>query len=134
MSVGFPTAGTWSSSQWRPDNEFETDRYSVVGIPPEFARALGCAPDAGERVQIENLPDCRDLSINWRLASNTGASLGYLAEPLKILGLELGQRARVTIKAPCLVELSAEDGNAEEAETSEADAILERMMRRRRVL
>ena len=24
MSVGSPTAGTWSSSQWRPDNEFET--------------------------------------------------------------------------------------------------------------
>ena len=28
MSVGSPTAGTWSSSQWRPDNEFETDRFS----------------------------------------------------------------------------------------------------------
>ena len=26
MSVRSPTAGTWSSSQWRPDNEFETDR------------------------------------------------------------------------------------------------------------
>ena len=26
MFVGSPTAGTWSSSQWRPDNEFETDR------------------------------------------------------------------------------------------------------------
>ena len=26
MSIGSPTAGTWSSSQWRPDNEFETDR------------------------------------------------------------------------------------------------------------
>ena len=25
MSVRSPTAGTWSSSQWRPDNEFETD-------------------------------------------------------------------------------------------------------------
>lgn len=24
MCVGSPTAGTWSSSQWRPDNEFET--------------------------------------------------------------------------------------------------------------
>src|ERR1700730_5421421 len=26
MCVGSPTAGTWSSSQWRPDYEFETDR------------------------------------------------------------------------------------------------------------
>ena len=110
------------------------DGYSVTGIPPELAKALGCAPDAGERVQIENLPDCRDLSISWRLASTTGASLGYLAEPLKRLGLEPGQRARVTIKGPRLVELSADDGNADEAGMSEADAILERMMQRRRVL
>ena len=29
MSVGSPTAGTWSSSQWRPDNEFETDSIAA---------------------------------------------------------------------------------------------------------
>ena len=29
MSVGSPTAGTWSSSPWRPDNEFETDTVAV---------------------------------------------------------------------------------------------------------
>ena len=110
------------------------DGYSVTGVPPEFAKALGCAPDAGERVRIDNLPDCPELSIRWPLASTTGASLGYLAEPLKHLGLEPGRRARVTIKGPCLVELSADDENAEEPRTSEADAILERMMQRRRVL
>ena len=27
MCVGSPTAGTWSSSQWRPDDEFETDTF-----------------------------------------------------------------------------------------------------------
>ena len=33
MSVGSPTAGTWFSSQWRPDNEFETDtRNTVIDI------------------------------------------------------------------------------------------------------
>ena len=30
MSVGSPTAGTWSSSQWRADNEFETDRIYIL--------------------------------------------------------------------------------------------------------
>ena len=30
MSVRSPTAGTWSSSQWRPDNEFETDTTYVL--------------------------------------------------------------------------------------------------------
>ena len=32
MSVGSPTAGTWSSSQWRPDNEFETDTTFELGV------------------------------------------------------------------------------------------------------
>ena len=32
MSVRSPTTGPWSSSQWRPDNEFETDRILSVGI------------------------------------------------------------------------------------------------------
>ena len=110
------------------------DGYSVTGVPAEFAKALGCAPDAGKRIRIDNLPDRVELSIRWPLASTTGASLGYLAEPLKHLGLEPGQRARVTIRGPCLVELSADDGSAEEPRTSEANAILERMMQRRRVL
>ena len=30
MSVRSPTAGPWSSSQWRPDNEFETDRFTSL--------------------------------------------------------------------------------------------------------
>ena len=107
------------------------DGYSVPSVPPEFAKALGCTPDTRERVRIDNLPDCRDLSIRWPLASITGASLGYVGEPLEHLGLEPGERARVTIKGPCLVELTANDGSARD---SEADAILERMMRRRRVL
>ena len=110
------------------------DGYSVTGVPPEFAKALGCTPDAGERVRIDNLPGGLDLSIRWPLASTTGASLGYLAEPLEHLGLEPGQRVRVTIRGPCLVELSADDENVEEPRTNEADAILERMMQRRRVL
>ena len=37
MSVRSPTAGTWSSSQWRPDNEFETHTVAVY----ETARARG---------------------------------------------------------------------------------------------
>ena len=106
----------------------------MTNVPPEIAKALGCAPDSGERVRIANLPECRELSIRWPLASPTGASLGYVAEPLQELGLQLGQRARVTIKGPCLVNLSADDGSAEHSRGNEANVILERMMQRRRVL
>ena len=110
------------------------DGYSLTGVPPEFAKAIGCAPDAGERIQIENLPGCRGLSISWRLASITGASLGYLAEPLKLLDLKPGQRARVTIKERCLVELRPDEASAKNFEGREANAILERIMERRKVL
>ena len=36
MSVRSPTAGTWSSSQWRPDNEFETDRFNSSARTPQL--------------------------------------------------------------------------------------------------
>ena len=32
MSVRSPTAGTWSSSPWRPDNEFEMDRRGSADL------------------------------------------------------------------------------------------------------
>ena len=110
------------------------DGYSVTNVPPEIAKALGCAPDSGEHVKIENLPGCRDLSIRWPLASITGASLGYVGEPIRRLGLEPGGRVRVTIKDHCLVELTADNGNARHPRDSEANAVLKRMMQRRKVL
>ena len=108
--------------------------HSVTGVPPEFANALGCEADAAGRVRIDNLPECRELSIGWQLASTTGASLGYLSEPLRRLGIEPGRRARVIIKGFLLASLSADDSTAKQASQGEADAILERMMLRRKVL
>ena len=40
MSVGSPTAGTWSSSQWRPDNEFETDTCCLGLVTTRVPRAV----------------------------------------------------------------------------------------------
>ena len=108
--------------------------YSLTGVPPEFAKALGCAPDSAQSLQIVNLPNCRELSMQWRLSSITGASIGYLSEPLRQLNLQPGQHVRVTIKEPGAVCLSAEDGSNEKSLMSEADAVLERMMKRRRAL
>ena len=84
--------------------------YSVACVPPEFAKALGCEPNQPEHIRIANLPRCRELSISWRLESTNGASIGYVAEPLRKLGLKAGQRARVTIKGPRQVDLDAHDG------------------------
>ena len=108
--------------------------YSVVGVPPEFAKALGCSPDSGLMVHLENLSDCRALSLRWPLASTTGASIGYLSEPLRQLALHPGARARVTIKGPGSAALSAEDASAQVPQSAEADATLARILRRRRAL
>ncbi len=85
--------------------------YSVLRVPPEFAKALGCEPDSGLDVRINNLPHCRKLSLRWSLSSITGASLGYVAEPLRQLGLQSGERVRVTIKGQSLVDFSAAGQN-----------------------
>ncbi len=106
--------------------------YSVVGLPPEFAQALGCAPDSNVNVKIINLPDCRALSVNWRLASLTGASLGHLAKPIRQLGLRAGDRVRVTIAGSRAVELGFHDGSSMTSVSAVAEATLERILRRRR--
>ena len=64
--------------------------YSVTGVPPEFAKALGCEPDGGTYARIENLPNCHDLSVRWRVATTTGASIGYVADAIRELGLQTG--------------------------------------------
>ena len=108
--------------------------YSLTGVPPEFAKALGCMPDEAKSLQIVNLPNCRELSIQWRLSSITGASIGYLSEPLRQLNLQPGQHVRVTIKEPGAVCLNAEAESNEKSLVDGADAALERMMKRRRAL
>lgn len=84
--------------------------FSVVGFPPEFAKELGCEPQHGMLVRIDNLPACRDLSVHWRLASNSGASVGRIADALRALGIQPGEYARIALKGPGLVELTAADG------------------------
>ena len=108
--------------------------YSVTGVPPEIAKALGCAPDGSTHARIENLPMCHDLSVRWPVATTTGASLGYLADALRELGLQQGDWVRVTLKGRNLVELSEHRNPGSPSTKRPADAILARMKNRRRVL
>lgn len=82
--------------------------YSLPGFPPELAVALGCDPGGSASATIVNLPGRRDLSVIWRLTSLAGASLGYLAEPLRRLGVRAGDRVRVVVRGPGAVELRRE--------------------------
>ena len=112
------------------------DGYSLTNFPPELARALGCEPNGSTRVRIARPLGCGDLSVIWRLSSLGGASLGYLAEPLRRLAVRAGDRVRVVIRASDIVEFhrgieaKLPDGKADGA----ADVFLARIKNRRRVL
>ena len=108
--------------------------YSLSGVPPELAKELECEPDGKLPVRIANLVGSRELSFSWRLSSNVGASVGYLAHPLERLGLSPGQRARITIKGPALVALTADDRHVDAPSSGDADAKLADIMNRRRAL
>ena len=111
------------------------DGYSVAGIPPEFAKALGCKPDEGKSVRIANLPrlprsvntmatcvDDRSIARDtWPIHSGNSAP-----SPASVV--------RVTIRGLGLVDLTVEDEGMERSSTNHADTILARMKNRRRAL
>ena len=113
--------------------------HSLLRFPAELAKVLGCKPNGKARVTVYYPTQCRDLSISWRLSSPTGASLGYLSDPLRQLGTSEGDHIRLILKHSGGVELHPELGEG----TSQAGAvtprgesgssILERIKRRRAV-
>lgn len=108
--------------------------YSLTGLPVEFAKALGCEPDGSRTVRVANLPERRELSLRWPLATTTGASLGHVAAPLQELGIQPGQRARVTIRGSGLIDLAEEPDGDDSTPESAADELMARIIRRRRAL
>ncbi|MCQ3806927.1 MAG: hypothetical protein OXB92_07425 [Acidimicrobiaceae bacterium] len=112
------------------------DGHSLAGLPPELASELGCSPNSAVRVRVDHPAGCRDLSVNWRLTSLTGPSLGYLSGPLRRLGVSGGDRVSLVIKAPGVVEFRrrGETGSADSRRPTSADSLLKRMKKRRAVL
>ena len=119
------------------------DGYSVGGLPPEIAKALGCEPDGRKRVSISEPAGCEPISANWPLASNAGANVGYLSEPLRRLGARSGQYALLVIDGPDSVSIELEALDADKEDTADSGAVpsserardlLERMKNRRTVV
>ena len=112
------------------------DGYSLRGVPPELARELGCEPNGKTLAVVTHPEGSGELSVVWRLSSMSGASLGQLADPLRRLGVSGGDRVRVVIKGPGIVELRRESPkrSVEEPPGSLSNSWLERMKSRDRVL
>ncbi len=109
--------------------------HSLARFPAELAKELGCEPNSKKRVSVAYPIGCGELSVSWRLTSATGISLGYLADPLRRLEVSNGDRVRVVIKGPGVVELrrdypsTVSEGNSD----TSAETLLERLKKRRKV-
>ncbi len=116
------------------------DGYSLAGMPPEIAKALGCEPDGSLRVPILAPEGCGTVSVRWPLTSLTGASLGYLAEPLRLLNARPGERihvvlessASISLRRPSLPSPTATQPRESGDSSERAKELLERMKERRR--
>jgi len=112
------------------------DGYSVLGFPPEVARELGCEANGSERIPLTTPADCQPVSVVWRLSSTTGASLGYLAEPLQRIGAKPGDRVRVVVLGPRAAALTLPTRGSHNREDGgdRASEILAKMLDRKRAL
>ena len=117
------------------DNRY-FDGYSLLWFPPELARELGCKPN-GKTLALVNKPEgsCK-VSVVWRLASLSGASVGHLADPLRRIGARDGDRVRMVIRGPGIVDIlresTATSKNVRSGST--AESLLKRMKNRRRLI
>lgn len=125
------------------------DGYSLAGVPPEIAHALGCPKNGGMKAVVSKPSGCRRVSVNWRLTSVSGATVGYISTALNRLGVAEGDRVCLVVVRTGVVEFRRFDPksrreNGEEAEQRVdgaatatgvgSSALLERLKRRRRVL
>ena len=121
------------------------DGYSLVGLPPEIAKVLGCDPDGRMRVPVLFPENCGPVSVNWPLSSPAGASLGYLSAPLNLLGTQEGEQVLLVLETSNKVSLHHDGPQLQHSRrTAEADGsnnshdrakdLLERMKNRRRGL
>ena len=133
---------------FRVENRY-FDGYSLAGLPPEIAKAVGCEPDGRVRVPVSAPEGCDHVSVSWPLTSLTGASLGYLSAPLNLIGAQEGEQVLLVLEDSGSVSLLRDshelrrnprpgptDGDSRrDGQTPDrAQALLERMKVRRRGL
>ena len=141
------TAEGWPYWSFRVQRRY-FDGYSLAGVPPEIAHALGCPKNGSIRAVVSRPTGCRRISVNWHLRSLSGASVGYISTSLSRLGVSEGDHVRLVVVEPRVIEfrlfdphrgrrgLRRRDGAGLTAKRGHSNtaALLERLKRRRQVL
>ena len=80
--------------------------YSVRGVPPEVAIALGCEFGGNTTVKLRVPEQCADISVIWRKTAITGPEIGRIAQALATIGVSHGDTACLTIHHEDAVSIS----------------------------
>lgn len=86
--------------------------YSLHGVPPEIAAALGCSFGSRSTASVRHPQGCQDISIIWRKTSIHGPEIGRLSEAIRALnardatsiGLIIHNHAEVTFVSASLLQ------------------------------
>ena len=109
--------------------------YSLSAVPYEIAKALGCVAGESIRVQVRSPMNCRSLSVSWKLASSTKASIGYVSDALRKLGATSGEMISLVIRRDGSVDFRMMlDSEPVPSAAENAEGMLERIKSRRKVL
>lgn len=78
--------------------------YSLHGVPPEIALALGCAFGNRTTVPVLYPQGCQDISVIWRKTSMHGPEIGRLSDALQALDTQDATPMRLIIHKgrPCV--------------------------------
>ncbi len=111
-------------SEGRPYWTFEVasrhlDGYSLHGVPPEIAVALGCQFGSRSSAAVRSPAGCQDISIIWRKTSMHGPEIGRLGQALASLQARDGATMSLIIHGPGAVEF-AHSGDVSRSTTSTA--------------
>lgn len=78
--------------------------HSISRVPPELALEIGCQPDGRAAVAVDSPPGASTASVNWRLTSTYGATVGRVREALRLAGAKPGDRVSLVVNAPHHIE------------------------------
>jgi hypothetical protein len=96
------------------------DGYSLQGVPPEVAVALGCEFGCRSSARINSPVSVPDISVIWRKASIHGPEVGRLGPALQALGAREGTRINLIIHNAAAVSFKVGAGNPARAAECEA--------------
>ena len=86
--------------------------FSVVGVPPELAVALGCGFGRKSTVTVRSPQGSRAVSVNWRKTALTGPEIGRVTDSMNSLGAREGDLVQLVVHSEDEISFTRSESRA----------------------